>query len=40
LGIACGLNHLQKMQDGEALGGRTSVDEDFTPIEGDDDDLM
>jgi len=40
LGIACGLNHLQKMQDGEALGGRSAVDEDFEAIEGDDDDLM
>lgn len=37
-GIACGLNHVQKLEDGEDLGGgRTSADEDF----GEDfDDLM
>lgn len=28
-GVACGLNHLQKLKDGERLGGRASIDEDF-----------
>lgn len=28
-GVGCGLNHLQKTKDGERLGGRASVDEDF-----------
>lgn len=28
-GIACGLNNLQKVKDGERLGGRSSPDEDF-----------
>ena len=29
-GIACGLNHVQKLRDGEALTNRTSAVEDFT----------
>lgn len=33
-GIACGLNHLQKLADGEALGGRGKAEDDF------DDDLI
>lgn len=28
-GIACGLNHLQKIRDGEPLGGRTRAEDDF-----------
>lgn len=28
-GIACGLNHLQKVKDGDPLGGRSSADSDF-----------
>ncbi len=28
-GIACGLNNLQKMRDGEPLGGKTSAEDDF-----------
>ena len=28
-GIACGLNHLQKIRDGEPLGSRTSAEDDF-----------
>lgn len=32
-GVACGLNHVQKLEDGEALSGRGSAEEDF------DDDL-
>lgn len=45
-GIAAGLNNLQKLKDGEALGGRISAEEDFKddfPIEEEDqetDDFM
>lgn len=28
-GIACGLNHVQKLDEGEALGGRVSIDDAF-----------
>lgn len=35
-GIACGLNHLQKLEDGEALGGRGRAEDDFD----DNDDLV
>jgi hypothetical protein len=34
-GIACGLNHIMKVKDGESLGGRSSAESDF----GTDDDL-
>ena len=37
-GIACGLNNLQKMRDGEHLGGKTSAEDDFA--DGDDDDFL
>ena len=33
-GIACGLNNLQKLRDGEPLGGKSRAEDDF----GDDDD--
>ena len=36
-GIACGLNGLQKIRDGEQLGGRGNVANDFD-VEADDDD--
>lgn len=36
-GVACGLNNLQKLEDGEALGGRTSAAEDFGVSEDSDD---
>ena len=38
-GIACGLNNLQKIRDGEPLGGRASAESDFSDFddEGDDD---
>ena len=36
-GIACGLNGLQKLRDGEPLGGRGNVSNDFD-VETDDDD--
>lgn len=29
-GIACGLNNLQKMRDGEPLGGKSSAEDDFS----------
>lgn len=35
-GIACGLNNLQKMSDGESLGGRASAEADFATEEEDD----
>ncbi len=34
-GIACGLNHLQKLEEGEHLGGFTSAAEDFADEEDD-----
>ena len=34
-GIACGLNHLQKLRDGEPLGGRTTAAADFAGLEDD-----
>ena len=35
-GIACGLGNIQKIRDGESLGGRSSATDDFS-IEEDDD---
>ena len=32
-GIACGLNNLQKIRDGESLGGRASAESDFATVE-------
>ena len=37
-GIACGLNNLQKIRDGETLGGKTRAEDDFA-TEDDDDSL-
>jgi hypothetical protein len=37
-GIACGLNGLQKIRDGEPLGGRGNVLADFMGAADDDDD--
>lgn len=36
-GVACGLNNVQKLKDGEYLGGRTSAENDFADpfVEGD-----
>ena len=34
-GIACGLNNLQKIRDGEPLGGKTSAESDFATDEDD-----
>lgn len=36
-GIACGLNNLQKIRDGESLGGRTRAEDDFATADDDDD---
>lgn len=37
-GIACGLNNLQKIQDGEPLGGKSRAEDDFA--EEDEDDFL
>lgn len=34
-GVACGLGNIQKLRDGEALGGRSSASDDFTTVEDD-----
>lgn len=36
-GIACGLNNLQKLKDGEPLGGRSSAEADFGGLANDDE---
>ncbi len=36
-GIACGLNNLQKIRDGEPLGGKTRAEDDF---EDEDEDFL
>lgn len=36
-GIACGLNNLQKVKDGEHLGGRMSAEAEFAGLDDDDD---
>ena len=35
-GIACGLNNLQKIRDGEPLGGKSRAEDDFATEEDDD----
>ncbi|MEA4972345.1 MAG: DUF2815 family protein [Candidatus Metalachnospira sp.] len=35
-GIACGLNNLQKINDGEPLGGKSNAEDDFATEEADD----
>ena len=37
-GIACGLNNLQKIRDGDPLGGRASAESDFSDFDDEDDD--
>ena len=37
-GIACGLNNLQKIADGEPLGSRKRAEDDFADLEDEDDD--
>lgn len=37
-GIACGLNNVQKIADGDYLGGRSRPEDDFDVVEDDEDD--
>lgn len=37
-GIACGLNNLQKICDGEPLGSRSRAEDDFAGFDDDDND--
>lgn len=37
-GVACGLGNIQKIKDGESLGGRTSASDEFITV--DDDDFL
>ena len=39
-GIACGLNNLQKLKDGEPMGGRTTAAMDFGDADDDSDDAV
>jgi len=40
-GIACGLNNIQKLRDGEPLGGKSSAEADFAvAVDTEDDDLL
>ena len=39
-GIACGLNNLQKIRDGEPLGGRSRAEDDFADEDGDEEDFL
>ena len=39
-GIACSLNNLQKVRDGERLGGRASAEEDFAGLDDEDKDFL
>lgn len=42
-GIACGLNNLQKLADGDLLGGRCTAEADFSPVsyeEAEDDSFL
>lgn len=36
-GVSFGLNHIQKLADGDFLGGRSRAEDDFEPIEDEDD---
>lgn len=41
MGVAAGINHIQKVKDGEALGGgRTNAEDEFDEIEFEEDDIM
>ncbi len=35
-GVACGLGNIQKIKDGEPLGGKSSAVDDFTTLADDD----
>jgi hypothetical protein len=39
-GISFGLNHVQKVADGDFLGGRTRAEDDFGPVTLDEEDLI
>ena len=39
-GIACSLNHLQKMFDGQPLGGKSSAEDDFATADDDDSEFL
>jgi len=39
-GIACALNNLQKLQDGEPLGSRSRPEDDFDTDDEDEDDIF
>jgi hypothetical protein len=39
-GVACGLGNIQKICDGEPLGGRSTAEEDFTALDSADDDFL
>ena len=39
-GIACGLGNIQKVADGEPLGGRSRAEDDFTALDEDEDDFL
>jgi hypothetical protein len=39
-GIGCGLNNIQKLRDGDYLGGRSKPEDDFDAVEAEDEDDM
>lgn len=39
-GIAASVNSVQKIRDGEPLGGRTRAEDDFEAYEDEDDDFL
>ena len=39
-GIACGLGNIQKLEDGEPLGGRSSAASDFESLDSEDEDFL
>lgn len=39
-GVACGLNNVQKLADGDYLGGRSRAEDDFADSLPDDDDIL
>ena len=39
-GIACGLNNIQKIRDGEPLGGRMSAEAEFGSLEDEEEDFL
>ncbi|MBG9786921.1 DUF2815 family protein [Brevibacillus laterosporus] len=39
-GIACGLNNVQKLADGDFLGGRSRAEDDFDEVEDDEEDFL